>query len=194
MKLLNAVLPLLFTACSAVPYAASQDAAESATASRDNRIAIYLGQRNLDEDDYAPVDEQATFGVEFARETPGSLVGWEVGIMGSSDDSTVAGFDVTGTTAEFYGGVRKTFGSGRVRPYVGGGLSVINSEVEVSGVGKDDDDSLAGYAHVGVSVDVTAAFFLGLDLRALFGSDMSIAGVSTDADYAQLALVLGWAF
>ena len=194
MRLISAVFPLLLAACSAVPYSGSQDAGGGATASRDNRLSIYLGQRNLDQDDYAPVDEQAMIGVEFARETAGSLVGWEVGVMGSSDEGSVAGFDVTGNTAEIYGGVRKTFGSGSVRPYVGGGLSVINSEVEVSGSGSADDESLAGYAHLGVSVDVTEAFFLGLDLRVLFGSDLSIAGVNTDADYGQLALFLGWGF
>jgi hypothetical protein len=192
MRLFSAVFPLLLAACSAVPQAVSQDATKPATASRDSRITIYLGQRNLDQDDYAPVDEQAMIGVEFARETAGSLVGWEVGVMGSSDEGSVAGFDVTGNTAEIYGGVRKTFGSGSVRPYVGGGLSVINSEVEVSGSGSADDESLAGYAHLGVSVDVTEAFFLGLDLRVLFGSDLSIGGVNTDADYGQLALILGW--
>ena len=203
MKLISSLLLLSLAACASVPQAAPQGDPQAvpapvpepvSTASRDNRITLYLGQRNLDEDDYMPVDEQGVFGVEYVRESPGSIIGWEIGLMGSYDEDRIGGFDVEGSTGELYTGVHKTFLTGVVRPYVGAGISFINSEVEVVGLGKDDDDSVAGYAHLGVMFHVTELFFLGLDVRALFGSDMTIAGVSTDADYGQLALNLGWAF
>ena len=166
----------------------------SSSADRNSRVTIYLGQRSLDESYWAPVEDQATFGVEYAREPAGSTIGWEIGLLGSADETTVIGFDVEATTGELYGGVRKTFGSGVARPYVGGGLSFINAEVDVAGLGSADDSSPAAYAHAGISFDVTSSFFLGADLRLLFGSDMTIAGVSGDADYAQLAIHLGWSF
>jgi len=207
MKLIACCLPLLLCACATLPPEATgaepRSVAQAApapanqstvVASRDNRITLYLGQRNLDEDDYTPVDEQSVFGVEYVREAPGSVIGWEIGLMGSYDEDRVGGFDVEGSTGELYGGVHKTFLTGVVRPYLGAGISFINSEVEVVGLGKDDDDSVAGYAHLGVLFQVSALFSLGLDARALFGSDMQIAGVSTDADYGQLALILGFAF
>lgn len=161
---------------------------------RPNHIAILLGQRSLDEDDYEPVEDQIVFGFEFWREHADDVVGWEAGLQGSGDDGEIAGFDVEGSTGELYGGVRKSFGTGAIRPYVAAGLSVIRSEVEVDGFGSDDDTSLGLYAHGGVLFAVTPTFHVGLDLRGLFGSGMEIGGVDTDADYGQLALVLGFGF
>ncbi|MSR62603.1 MAG: hypothetical protein EXS08_09190 [Planctomycetes bacterium] len=98
---------------------------------------------------------------------------------------------MSGATAEFYGGVRKSFGSGSVRPLFGAGLSAIAAAVDVSGVGDDDDSSLAGYVHGGVGIDLGESLTAGIDVRLLFGSDLEIAGVSTDADYGQVALFFG---
>lgn len=193
MKSVSLLTLLLLTACAAVPNQAGPDAHYPETR-LDNRVTVYLGQRNLDEDDYRPVDEQGTFGIEFAHESTDSAVGWEFGLMGSAAEETAGGFDIEGRTGELYGGVRKTLLDGSVHPYIGGGVAYITSEVEVIGVGEDDDSSVAGYAHIGVTADITPAFFLGLDLRVLFGSDLTISGLDTDADYGQLAVMLGWAF
>lgn len=198
-KLALGLASLLFASCASVVHNSVQESAPSSpapspTRSHENRVAIYLGQRGLDKDDYEPVEDQATFGIEFVHEAVGGDVGFEFGLMGSSDESSAAGFDIEGTTGELYGGLRKTFGESVVRPYIGGGLSFIASEFEIVGVNKDDDASAALYAHGGVSIDVSESFFVGLDLRVLFGSDMEIFGVSTDADYTQLALVAGVSF
>lgn len=192
MKLSLALAVLTLTACAAQSSSEPQAAARSSA--KENRIALYLGQRNLDEDDWSPVDEQGTAGLEYVRETPGSPVGFEVGLMGSTDDGEVAGVDVTGSTGELYAGIRKTFGEDVVRPYVGLGLSYISAKVEADGFDDEDDSSLAGYVHGGIDFDVTDSFFLGIDLRFLFASDIELAGVDGDADYAQLALRLGFAF
>lgn len=191
MKLALCLAFLGLTSCAAVH---SGVPAQDSPAARDNRISLYLGQRSLDEDDWSPVEDQPTFGIEFSQERAGSVVGWEVGLMGSTDDDTLGGFDVEGSTSELYGGVRKSFLEGALHPYVGGGLSFINGEVKVSGVGSDDDSSVAGYAHGGIDWAVSELIHLGLDLRLLFGSDLDIAGSSGDADYGQLALFIGFAF
>ena len=199
MKFSLALCLFAFASCASVVHNSVQEApAGAATPStkavHENRVSIYLGQRGFDEDDYAPVEDQATFGFEFAHETVGSAVGFEVGLLGSSDESSAAGFDVEGSSGELYAGVRKTFGEGVARPYLGGGLSFIHSEFEVSGFGSDDDQSAALYVHGGVLFDVSESFFVGLDLRLLLGSDLEIAGVETDADYSQFALVAGVSF
>ena len=191
MKLAISLASLSLASCAAVQAGA---AAPETSAGRENRITLYFGQRSLDEDDWSPIEDQPTFGVEFAQEKPGSAIGWEIGLMGSYDDDTVAGFDVEGSTSELYGGVRKSFLEGSVHPYVGGGLAFINGSVEVSGVGDDDDSSPAAYAHGGVDFAVSELVHLGLDLRVLFGSELTIGGVDGDADYGQLALTLGFAF
>jgi len=171
-----------------------QEAAASASSpARSNRIWVYLGQRSLDEDDWAPLEDQPMFGVEFSSERPGSILGWEVGLMGSYTSDDVFGVSLDATTGEIYGGVRKTFLQSTVRPYVGAGLSAINARLEGGGV-SDDDTSLGIYGHGGAIVMLGQSFHLGLDLRGLFGTDVELFGVSGDADYVQLALVLGWLF
>jgi len=163
------------------------------TAEKSNRVSVYLGGRSLDEDDYDPVDRQGVLGIEFARETPGSGIGWEVGVFASAKEDDVAGIDVEGSTREIYAGLRKSFGDQIIRPVIGVGAALINSKID--GNGQDDDDSsLAAYAHVGIGADVSPSVTLGLDLRFLFGSDLELGGVDTDADYGQLAFFVGFAF
>lgn len=194
MKSVSLLLLLALSACSAVPKAAWQDPGDDPD--RPTRIALYLGQRNLDEDDYEPVDEQGMLGIEFVHEAQESVVGWEFGLAGSAaeDDDVLPGTDIEATTGEVYAGIRKSIGSAMVRPYIGGGVSYIQSELEAAGFGSVDDGSIAGYVHVGVSLDIVPGFFVGLDLRILVGSDLEYGPFDSDADYEQLALTIGGAF
>jgi opacity protein-like surface antigen len=154
-------------------------------------LSFSVGQNSLDEGDYEPVEDQIALGVGLSHEPPGSFVGWELGLIGSYDEDDVAGFgDIESSTWELYGGVRKTLVRGeKVRPYVGGGVSLVGVRYEVLGF-DDDDSSLAAYAHAGVEVAVSPGFALGLDLRGLFGSDIDLFGVDTDADSTQLEFFL----
>ena len=195
MKLALALVAISshFASCAALP---SAPVPQGATVSRANRIALYVGRRELDEDDHEPVDEQTALGIEYSRERIGSTIGWEIGLMGSADEDEIGGTDVQGAIIETYAGLRKSFGDGNVRPYIGAGLAYVAAEIDVSGVGDDDDhdDSIAGYAHGGVTIDLTPVLYLGADFRALLGSDLEIDGANADADYLQLAIVLGFAF
>jgi hypothetical protein len=190
MKLALCLALASLASCAAV----SQDVPpRDPTIHRDNHIALYLGQRNLDEDDWEPVEEQPMFGIEYAREPYNSAVGFEIGIMGSSDDDEVGGIDFEGRTGELYGGIKKTFGEDVVRPHLGMGLSVINAEGEVAGF--DDDDSAIGvYAHGGIAFFPSESFFVGLDLRILYGGDLELGGSDVEPNYGQLALILGFGF
>lgn len=114
--------------------------------------------------------------------------------MGSADDDTISGVDVEAATGELYGGVRKSFGEGTVRPYVGRGLSIIRAAIDVEGGDEEDDVAPALYLHGGVAFAITPTFGLGLDLRGLFGSDIELNGVEGDADHGQLAIFLGFSF
>lgn len=163
------------------------------SAEKENRVNVYLGGRQLDEDDYDPIDRQGVLGIEFARQAHGAGIGWEVGVQAGAKKEDVGSTDVEGTTRELYAGLRKTFGDSIVRPVIGVGAALINSKID--GNGQDDDDSsLAAYAHLGIGADVSPDVTLGLDLRILFGSDLDLGGVSTDADYGQLAFFIGFGF
>ena len=189
MKLVLAPALLLLAACTATSGAATR----ATDSTSHTQLSLYLGQRALEEDDYAPVDEQAMIAGEVSN-VPASTggLGWELGLAVSADEDDVAGVDVNGRTGEFYGGVRTTFGSGTLHPYLGAGLSLVAAAVEVAGAGDEDDGSLAAYVHGGVLLAPSPKFAFGLDARVLLGSDLEIAGVDTDADYAQLALVLAF--
>ena len=179
----------------------AQGTALAQDASRGN-VNVLLGQRNMNSD-WDPVDEQALFAVEvdYARES------WPVnilfGIAGSAGDGSmvvtdgwsVASVDITGTTSELYGGVRKYFDAGpSFSPYMGGGLSMIRAEASASSGGfkiSGDDTTMGFFLDCG-AVYRAGSFNIGLDLRLLTGASMEIAGYSIDANYVQAALVIGY--
>lgn len=158
-----------------------------------NRLALLAGVRELD-DDYEPVETQAMLGLEYVRETPGSLVGFEAGLAGSSSEDEQSGVDVEGRAIELYGGLRKSFGEGQVRPYVGAGAALIRTALDPDNGPVDDGGSLAGYAHGGAELWLGPNWFAGLDARFVFGSDIEYAAGDTDGDYGQLALFVGFGF
>jgi len=161
------------------------------------KLSVLIGQRSLDEHDWEPLEDQPCLGVEFSSESSGAWVGWEIGFAASTDDDNVLGIDFEGTTTELFGGVKKTFGesTAAVRPYVGAGVAVINADLEGEFMGlsaSDDDTGVGGYAHGGFFWVVTGTFSVGLDARILAGTDIELFGVEGDADYFQIAFVLGW--
>jgi opacity protein-like surface antigen len=196
-----AALALFATACSSVPSRASLAGPQDGAAAEISSLNVLLGKRQLGEDDWAPVDEPGVLGLEYANERAGSAVGYEIGFSfaAAEEDEFVAGLgdvELSSGFFEVYGGLRKTFfADAGVRPYLGLGVTVIAValEAESGGLSSDDDDaSFGGYAHGGLEFRVTDNFRLGLDLRAVFGTDVELFGVSGDADYEQLALVAGF--
>lgn len=186
---IHLALLALLTSCSALPSAAGDNLN---TASKSNRASFYFGGRKLDHGDWSPVDDQTAFGADFSRVT--GAIGWEVGVQGSRESDDVSGAKLRGTTREIHGGLRVEAGDNVIRPYAGAGLAYINAKIDPDVGASDDDGSLAGYLHGGVTCDLGTAFYVGLDARVLFGSDLTINGASTDADYGQLAIVVGFAF
>lgn len=171
--------------------------ANAAADAKSNRVTFYVGQRMLEEDDWAPLEDQPMLGLEFAQEKPGSAVGWEFGLMGSRDDDEVLNLDVEASTLEIYGGLRKTFGKpgAGIKPYVGGGLSVVRGRIEVGGGGSESDTVPAAYLHGGVLAQLKSGFFVGADLRALLGAEFETGSIpEVDGDYTQIGVLLGWAF
>jgi opacity protein-like surface antigen len=168
---------------------------------RSSKLDLYLGGRALDESDWSPVEDQPVIGMEFVHEGHDSLVGFEVALFGSqkTKEDAVGAIDVTGSTGEISAGIRKTFlkDGSRFHPYIGGGVALISARFEgaVSGSSaKDDDTSGALYMHGGVDFDVSPSFMIGLDLRFLGGSDITLFGENGSADYGQLAFLIGVRF
>ena len=170
------------------PSLASSFTPEDYTVSA-QRFTFYLGGRALD-DDFEPVEHHGMFGFEYSDQPEGSAVGFEVGLQFSYDEDEDFGADVEAAAGEIYGGVCKRFGSGRLLPVLGAGLSLVTVVVD-AGPFDDDDSSLAGYVHGGLGLAVGSNLSLGIDARYLFGSELEFGGFEADADYAQFALFLG---
>jgi opacity protein-like surface antigen len=187
------------TACAASPL--PQESAQPAAATV-STVSLNVGLRQYGDDllEDAELDEHTSVGIEFDSYSRTAPIGWELGLSYSSEDESAGGISVEVTGLELYGGVRKTWetGSGRLRPYLGGGLSALNGEIEASisgdGSDSDDDTSLGAYLHGGVRFQATDAVSLGADLRYRLGTDFDIDGLDIDSDFFQMAVTLGFSF
>ena len=174
----------------------------AAPALAEGNANFLLGVRQLDEDVWDPLDQQGAFGVTVdfgGAEWPIHL---ETGFYGSADEEDV--FDnflllegeLSASVAEFFFGVNKTWEtSGKTRPFVGGGLATVTTDIELDtpiGDADDDDSSLGAYVHGGVFWRLGKRFNLGLDARILTGTDLTLFDEDIDADYFQGGLVLGF--
>jgi opacity protein-like surface antigen len=180
----------------AVAEPASPQGAFSGMSSR--HVTFLVGERQLDDDDWDPVEDQLATGVEVDGTDPDSGHGYEFGLTYSQDDDDVGPVDVEASTFDVYGGYRYTFqpGDQGIHPYVSAGLAVIYGNVELDGPGAspdDDDTSPGAYVRAGIGFDLTENARLGIDYRHLFFTDVDIFGIS-DADFDQFMLTLGFAF
>jgi opacity protein-like surface antigen len=169
-----------------------------------------LGHQFMDDEFWGPVDDQAVIGFETAFETEGDVVGGEVGFAVASpqgeenivDPIQGAGeFEVELDYYELYSGLHRTFLRGtRIQPYVGAGLSIIwwDAEKRFNAPGQaereDEDDNFAfgAYVHGGLSIQLTENLQVGLDLRALYGTDVEDLFGAGDLDYQRIALFIGF--
>lgn len=196
MKLAATILCSSLVSCAAVQSPSGSSSATESTEARArmSKVSAYFGLRQFD-DDFEPLEDQGTIGVGYSMEPPKWPVGWEAGFFVTAADDEVGGFDVESVTSEFYGGVRKSFGEGVARPYVGAGLSLLFAAFDAEGpVDEDDDIGIGAYAHGGVDFQISPLFSLGFDVRGLFGTELEIYGSDLDANYWQYALVAGFSF
>jgi hypothetical protein len=139
--------------------------------------------RSLLDSDWEPLENPLGAAVEFDSYRPGEL-GWEAGFAYSGDEDGPLEL----TFAEFYLGVRKTWGERSTHPYVGVGASYMDAELELSGVGSASESAFGGYVRGGVNFDVGRHLRIGFDVRALGGTDFD----GLESAYAQAGVVLGY--
>ena len=176
------------------PLPAPRRRASSPLASLGDNLAVtaILGRRSLD-DDFEPAEDQLAYGLEIDGYDEFSLVGFEAGFLYSDDDDSDGASMVDASILELYAGVRKTFtaADGRLHPYLSGGVSFLNVDVESSGPDTPtfgDEDTFGGYFRGGIYYMATDVVRVGFDYRLLFGSDLDDGA---DADYDLISLTLG---
>ncbi|MEL6716066.1 MAG: hypothetical protein AAFP86_19955 [Planctomycetota bacterium] len=161
-----------------------------------DRLSLIAGARAFDDDAlWDPVDGQAAAGLEFSSVDAEGL-GFEVGVLGSIglDDGEGENTEVTGASAEAFLGVRGagTFGPFELVIGVGASALAVGIDNDTFPRAADDEDFTTGfYGHVGLLHDLGGAAFVGVDVRALGGTEVDLGPRTGDADYVQAALVLG---
>ncbi|NOZ67966.1 MAG: porin family protein [Deferribacteres bacterium] len=148
---------------------------------------LLIGVKSLDEDDWNPLDEQTEIGIGVDFKQDDWPVSGTIGYLFSSDDDNVMGVDIEGNTSELYFGVRKIWElPSLVRPFVGGGLALVNAKLEAaaSGVKVTDDDSGIGiWIGGGAYLVLSGNFNIGVEFRysraevTLFNTDVEAGGL-----------------
>ena len=160
-----------------------------ALADADGHVNFFLGQKSLDSDDWAPIENQFEFGavMSFGQETwPVHIAADVLVSVGEEDisDPFLGNSTFTGSTFEVDFGVRKIWKKGKVLPYVGGGVSIIGAAVTLEDEFTSVDASGTGFgfwAGGGIFWRLGSHFNIGLDLR------YSAADVDLDGDFGFVA-------
>ncbi len=155
-------------------------------------INSILGQKVLKQEDWEPVESQNELGVQMSWGKKSWPILIATDLFGSYKEDKDEG--ITGKTAEFGLGIRKIWGQGHVRPYLGAGAALVygGAELDFSGiVVKETDTAPGAWADGGIFWRLGPRFNLGFAARyskatvTLFGNDMEAGGYSG-------GLILGW--
>ncbi len=168
----------------------------------EGNINFLFGQKYLDEDDWAPVDEQPAIGLMFDITPAGSPIAFAIDFIGSEDSEDVFDayydeyYEATGRTREIDLGIRWYTPPSMLRGYVGGGVALVNAEITVEEDGyeaSEDDDGVGFFINGGLMVTLAQHLNLGLNAR-YSQADVDIAGYDIDAGGFMLAGFVGFHF
>jgi hypothetical protein len=156
----------------------------------------YWGIKNLDSDDWDPVDEHSQYGILLDFRPKNWPVNIAIDYLKSDDDVTISIFGPTikveGETREIDIGIRKIFeNSSTIRPYVGGGLAFINGEFGFAGLISEDDDAIGIWIDVGLYWTLAEHFNIGFDLR-YSKAEITLFGVDGEAGGLHAGLIFGY--
>jgi opacity protein-like surface antigen len=150
----------------------------------------YLGYKDLDKDDWKPVDSHGEIGflLDFRPKN------WPVNIAFDYLDSdeyeltTISGSlaRIDGDTSEIAIGIRKIFEPfATLRPYIGAGVAYIHGEFEINripGTTSDDDAEIGLWLDAGLYWSLYEHLQIGVDLRyseaeiKIFGAEIEAGG------------------
>jgi opacity protein-like surface antigen len=162
-------------------------------------LNVFLGQKALDEEDFEPLDEQTQFGLLLDFKKENWPVSFAIDYLSSSDDITEndpftgLGMAIEVSTTELDVGLRKIFdgSESRLKPYIGGGIALIDVEIEASVMGflsgTVEDDATGYWLNGGVYWTLGEGFNIGVDLRY---SSADVEG-ELDIGGTHLGLILG---
>ena len=157
-------------------------------------INAYAGSRFLNADDWDDLDNPLTYGADAVLKVDIPWLAVEGGWLHTDDDKNVVGgtTDAKLTLDEYFVGLRVTPWTFIFEPYASAGVSYVDSGLDATGVDASDD-VLAYYARLGGAFHM-GPFRIGIDGRALFGSDVSLDTLESDVDGYTLMDFVGVGF
>ena len=197
------ILVVLLAGASAL---AQDDAPAQESSGTSGNTQFLIGERYMtDKDFWEPFDTQMMFGVEVDFAPAKSPIHVALAGSFSTDDTRVsapfhgATGDVRVGLAEFSAGfLWHPVRHGIVRPYIGGGAVLLGASIDTdigSFFGDSDTDTSFGfYGNAGVFFKVGESFNIGVDGRIVRGTDFDFSGLQADADYEQVAMLLGFSW
>ena len=156
-------------------------------------VNAYGGTRSLDTDDFGSLDDQTVYGADLVLKTDLPFTSVEGGFFHAEEESDTIGLtNAELASDEYFVGLRITPWKILIEPYASVGVTYIDSSLDATGV-SDSDEDLAYYLRVGAAFRM-AMLRIGVDGRALTGTDVDLDTIESDLDSYQLTLFLGLAF
>jgi len=154
-------------------------------------LSVFLGNKNLNEDDWNPVDDQTEIGFLLDLRPKNWPVNIAIDYLDSGryelQDTPSPITRIDGSTREINIGIRKIFEiSPTIHPYIGAGVVYIHGEFEINqfsvSTSEDDDTGTGIWIDGGVYWNFAKYWNIGVDLRyskaeiTLFGADVEAGG------------------
>jgi hypothetical protein len=160
-------------------------------------ITASVGLRMMDEDVWAPVEDQGVIGFLADLSFGPSPVHLAAGVQVSSseEEDDPSGIEFAGSTVEWSIGLKFMPQTGLVRPFVGGGAVTTRAEFEgeQGGTTISDDDSGSGwYAEAGLLFRFAGHFDAGFNVRHVGGTDVMLFNTPGDADGTVVTALFGY--
>lgn len=156
-------------------------------------VNAYGGTRSLDTDDFGSLDDQTVYGADLVLKTSLPFTAVEGGWFHADEEDDTAGLtNAELATDEYFVGLRITPWKILIEPYAAAGVTYLDSELDATGV-SDSDEDLAYYLRVGAAFSL-AMLRIGVDGRALTGTDVDLDTIESDLDSYQFTVFLGLGF
>ena len=159
----------------------------------DGNANFLYGAKGLNEDDWAPVEDQVVYGLMADFKPADWPVAIATDLIFSSENTGYAGTTVEGSTSEFDLGVRWYSNAvNNVRFYAGGGLARIAGEFEAYNM-TDSDEAFGLWIDTGIVLTLKTHFNLGVDLR-YSKAQIDLFGINTEAGGLLVGVFAGLKF
>ena len=154
-----------------------------------------IGSKNLDDKDWSSLDKQEGLGfmLDIKKKSWPISITLDLKVSGEVDKD--GDLKDEAYTVENQFGIRKTFElkDSTMRPYVGGGVTLVSAEIRNKTGNtsvKDDDDGTGAWIGAGWYVGVTESFDVGFDVRyseaevTIFDQDLEAGGMHYAATFS----------